>query len=216
LLRFLSPLGWEHINLTGDYTWPHTTDIKPTGPYDDRQDASVGFSTNSQATSMYFVAKHTRRRQPVDKCREAEVVRREWLAEFLSRKTLPKDATQAITVGLTVHHSMVGKAIQNGNVLAHTLLGMKRANYWDADKLAALVEKTPTKAQHVSLAIVLAGIEDSTSKETWRYPNAHSARYFEQLAAWGYGLSDVERIVIDKVAENAATKAAAAAAKNAD
>lgn len=21
LLRFLSPLGWEHINLTGDYTW---------------------------------------------------------------------------------------------------------------------------------------------------------------------------------------------------
>lgn len=143
----------------------------------------------------------------------AEVVRREWLAEFLSRKTLPKDATQAITVGLTVHHSMVGKAIQNGNVLAHTLLGMKRANYWDADKLAALVEKTPTKAQHVSLAIVLAGIEDSTSKETWRYPNAHNARYFEQLAAWGYGLSDVERIVIDAVAEKAATKAAAEAAK---
>ena len=143
----------------------------------------------------------------------AEVVRREWLAEFLSRKTLPKDATQAITVGLTVHHSMVGKAIQNGNVLAHTLLGMKRANYWDADKLAALVEKTPTKAQHVSLAIVLAGIEDSTSKETWRYPNAHSARYFEQLAAWGYGLSDVEQIVIAAVAEKAATKAAEAAAK---
>lgn len=27
LLRFLSPLGWEHINLTGDYTWPHS--IKP-------------------------------------------------------------------------------------------------------------------------------------------------------------------------------------------
>ena len=29
LLRFLSPLGWEHINLTGDYTWPHTNHIKP-------------------------------------------------------------------------------------------------------------------------------------------------------------------------------------------
>lgn len=29
LLRFLSPLGWEHINLTGDYTWPRTNKIKP-------------------------------------------------------------------------------------------------------------------------------------------------------------------------------------------
>lgn len=25
LLRHLSPLGWEHLNLTGDYTWRHTT-----------------------------------------------------------------------------------------------------------------------------------------------------------------------------------------------
>lgn len=29
LLRFLSPLGWEHINLTGDYTWPRANHIKP-------------------------------------------------------------------------------------------------------------------------------------------------------------------------------------------
>lgn len=29
LLRFLSPLGWEHINLTGDYTWPRASQIKP-------------------------------------------------------------------------------------------------------------------------------------------------------------------------------------------
>ncbi len=29
LLRFLSPLGWEHINPTGDYTWPRASQIKP-------------------------------------------------------------------------------------------------------------------------------------------------------------------------------------------
>lgn len=23
LLQYLSPLGWEHINLTGDYVWRH-------------------------------------------------------------------------------------------------------------------------------------------------------------------------------------------------
>ncbi|TFC83397.1 ParB/RepB/Spo0J family partition protein [Cryobacterium cheniae] len=136
----------------------------------------------------------------------AEIVRREWLAEFLSRKTLPKNTAKAIALGLTVHHSVVGKANQNGNVLAHTLLGLERANYWSADKLSALVEHSPTKAQHVTLAIVLAGIEDSTSKETWRYPDAHSARYFEQLAAWGYNLSEVEQIVINTVAEKVATK----------
>ncbi|TFC94385.1 ParB/RepB/Spo0J family partition protein [Cryobacterium sinapicolor] len=140
----------------------------------------------------------------------AEVVRREWLAEFLSRKTLPKDAAKAIALGLTVHHAVVGKALQNGNVLAHTLLGLERANFWSADTLSALVEHSPTKAQHVTLTIVLAGIEDSTSKETWLYPDAHSARYFEQLAAWGYNLSEVEQIVIDTAAEKAATKTAEA------
>jgi hypothetical protein len=25
LLRYLSPLSWEHINLTGNYSWPRTT-----------------------------------------------------------------------------------------------------------------------------------------------------------------------------------------------
>ncbi|TFC85510.1 ParB/RepB/Spo0J family partition protein [Cryobacterium sp. TMT3-29-2] len=142
----------------------------------------------------------------------AEVVRREWLAEFLSRKTLPKDAAKAIALGLTVHHAVVGKANQNGNVLAHTLLGLERAHYFSPDKLSALVEHSPTKAQHVTLAIVLAGIEDSTSKETWRYPDTHTARYLEQLSTWGYSLSEVEHIVINAVAEKAAPKADESAA----
>lgn len=29
LLRFLPPLGWEHIKLTGDYTWPRANQFKP-------------------------------------------------------------------------------------------------------------------------------------------------------------------------------------------
>lgn len=66
------------------------------------------------------------------------------------------------------------------------------------NKLAALVERSPVKAQHVTLAVVLGGIEDSTSKGTWRYPEASNALYFAQLAAWGYGLSDVEALVVVK------------------
>ncbi|AWB88130.1 ParB/RepB/Spo0J family partition protein [Mycetocola zhujimingii] len=125
----------------------------------------------------------------------AEVVRREWLAEFLSRKTLPKDTATVIAQGLTTHHREVGTAIGHGNDLAHTLLGIERGRYSEGDKLAAFIEQHPAKAQHVALATVLGGIEDSTSKETWRYPNPINARYFTQLAAWGYGLSDVEKIV---------------------
>lgn len=29
LLQYLSPLGWEHINLTGDYVWQQNRTIKP-------------------------------------------------------------------------------------------------------------------------------------------------------------------------------------------
>ncbi|MDD9151491.1 hypothetical protein PUY80_02785 [Plantibacter flavus] len=63
-----------------------------------------------------------------------------------------------------------------------------------SDRLAASAEKNPTRAQHVALAIVLAGIEESTGRHTWRQGGDDIAAYFRQLAAWGYPLSDVERI----------------------
>ena len=103
----------------------------------------------------------------------------------------------ARALGLTVHRREVGSAVANGNTLAHILLGIERGGFFDADKLAALLEHSPTKAQHITLAIVLGGIEDSTDKTTWRYPAAVKAQYFQQLATWGYGLSEVEQIVID-------------------
>ena len=28
LLQYLSPLGWEHINLTGDYLWRRSAKLK--------------------------------------------------------------------------------------------------------------------------------------------------------------------------------------------
>lgn len=141
----------------------------------------------------------------------AETVRREFLVELLSRKTLPKDAAAVIAQGLTTHHRAVGSAVSEGNTLAHTLLGIERAGYREGDKLAQIVEQNPTKAQHVSLAVVLAGIEQATSKNTWRYPEAVYARYFEQLTGWGYSLSNVERIVID-----AATADTTAATRDAE
>ncbi|WP_091478796.1 hypothetical protein [Microbacterium azadirachtae] len=125
----------------------------------------------------------------------AETVRREWLITLLTRKTLPKDAAVVIARGLTVHRQAVSSATRDGNELAHQLLGLEPSSYLEADKLAALIEHTPAKAQHVALAVVLGACESVTSKESWRYPTATDAAYLTQLAAWGYSLSDVEQIV---------------------
>lgn len=128
----------------------------------------------------------------------AETVRREWLTSFLTRKTLPKDAAQFIARGLTQHRSTVGTGLQQSNSLAHKLLGVEPASYHSPNALGAIIEKTPTKAMHVALAVVLGGIEESTSRWSWRTPSADTAAYLNQIEAWGYTLSDVERIAAGK------------------
>ena len=116
------------------------------------------------------------------------------LATLLSRKALPKDAAVVIAKGLTVHRQAISTATREGNELAHQLLGLEPSGYFENDKLVALLEQTPAKAQHVALAVVLGACESVTSKQTWRYPSPTDKDYFTQLAAWGYNLSDVEQI----------------------
>lgn len=133
----------------------------------------------------------------------AETVRREWLTTLLSRKTLPKDTPVVIATGLTVHRQAISSATRDGNELAHHLLGIEPTRYFETDKLAALIERAPAKAQHVALAIVLGACESLTSKQSWRYPTATDAAYLTQLATWGYSLSDVEQIITTHQAPNA-------------
>jgi len=128
----------------------------------------------------------------------AETVRRGWLTTFLSRKTLPKDSIPFIAQALTDNRNVVSSGLSSGNNLAHTLLGIEReSGFYAPDKLATLATAFPAKATHVALAIVIGGIEDATGKHTWRNPSRNNASYFRQLATWGYGLSEVERIVAD-------------------
>ncbi|MDR6972725.1 hypothetical protein [Leifsonia shinshuensis] len=99
----------------------------------------------------------------------AETVRREWLTTPLSRKTLPKDTPVMIATGLTVHRHAVSSATRDDNELAHHLPGIEKTGYFEADKLAALIEKSPAKAKDVALAIVLGACESVTSEPSWRY-----------------------------------------------
>ncbi|CAH0223896.1 hypothetical protein [Microbacterium foliorum] len=52
----------------------------------------------------------------------------------------------------------------------------------------------PTKAAHVALAVVIGGVESSTSPYSWRRPNAEATTYLNIIAGWGYALSPVEKI----------------------
>jgi ParB family chromosome partitioning protein len=127
----------------------------------------------------------------------AEVVRLEWLTTFLSRKTLPKDATAFVAIGLTRHRTDVSSALAAGNRFAAVLLGLPEAEgYWSPSPVDTYAEQ-PTKAAHAILAVVLAGMELATGTYTWRNPSSTAVRYFAQIAAWGYPLSEVEQIVVE-------------------
>jgi ParB family chromosome partitioning protein len=120
----------------------------------------------------------------------AETVRREWLATFLARRTLPKNAPQVIAELLTSGRYRVADAINHGNSLAADLLGVAEG----MERLEGYLIAHPTKAGHVNLAVVLGGVEASTDRSTWRHPRAVTARYLRILADWGYALSPVEKI----------------------
>ncbi|ALJ21417.1 ParB/RepB/Spo0J family partition protein [Microbacterium sp. No. 7] len=126
----------------------------------------------------------------------AQTVRREWLTQFLGRRTLPKDAPRVIATALATDRTVVAKGLEGGNKLAHDLLGVAQDSAWGADRLAGFAHTHPAKAVHVTLAIVLGGLEASTGRHSWRNPNRGTAGYLTTLEAWGYTLSDVEQIII--------------------
>ncbi|MDO4143671.1 ParB/RepB/Spo0J family partition protein [Clavibacter michiganensis] len=127
----------------------------------------------------------------------AESVRREFVAALVTRKSLPKDAAQVIAAGLTTHRHEVGRAVQEGSPLAHEFLGVERDYGYHGNALGKFLAATPTKAQHIALAVVLGGMEGAMSRESWRSAPAPDAAYLRQLAAWGYTLSEVEQIIPD-------------------
>lgn len=130
----------------------------------------------------------------------AATVRAGFLAKLITRKALPKNAAAFVAETLTKHRWDV--ANDNGQQAAKDMLGV--TTY---DGLATLVEKTPTKAGHVSLAVALSARESRTSRESWRHPNDADKSYLLQLETWGHHLSAVERIAAGypEVAEEQAT-----------
>jgi len=122
----------------------------------------------------------------------AEVVRREWVASLLTRKTLPKDAAAFAATTLTRHAHLVR---EDGQGYAHKWLGVEQVYASrNANALAELVESNPAKAGFVTLAVALSAFENNANREWHRQQPEAAAAYLSRLAAWGYHLSDVEKL----------------------
>ena len=131
----------------------------------------------------------------------AEIVRREWLAAFVARKTAPKGAEALICEAVVTGHHSLSKAMDHRHPMLFTLLGVERpTGYYGAghDECRKIATKatTPKAATMTMLAAVVAAWEATTGKHSWRNPTAWDARVLGALVEWGYQPSEVERILL--------------------
>ncbi|MEL7978338.1 ParB/RepB/Spo0J family partition protein [Isoptericola sp. F-RaC21] len=128
--------------------------------------------------------------------KSAEVVRREWLAEFAKRTTAPKGAAEYVARAIATDTHTLNRSGGGGHPLACQWLAIEREpGYYGAEKAftALLAKVTPARAQHIALVLVLAAREKETGTHTWRNPGVERD-YLTALESWGYTLSDVEQI----------------------
>ncbi|WP_460841569.1 ParB/RepB/Spo0J family partition protein [Nocardioides marmoraquaticus] len=139
----------------------------------------------------------------------AETVRREWLTEFVKRKTAPKGAEALICEAVVTGHYSLTKAMEHRHPQLFDLLGIERSSgYYGAGirechELAAK-PATPKAATMLTLATIVAAWEHGTGKQTWRNPSAWDARVLGALIEWGYQPSEVERLLLGEDATDAA------------
>jgi ParB family chromosome partitioning protein len=140
--------------------------------------------------------------------RSAETVRREWLAQFVTRKSVPAGAEALICEAVLTGQYSLTKAMSDHHRMLRTLLGEPGQDGFLAGSQACArfaADATTAKVATVrTLAAVLAAWEASTSVHTWRNPTAWDARIMTALAGWGYQPSDVEQLLIGTDADSAA------------
>lgn len=131
----------------------------------------------------------------------AEQVRRTWVKDkLLSRKTPPKGAAIFIAGQLAAHSHLL---TSNGaGQLTRELLGLAD----NASLATAVTELPPTgdpRATVVMLGLVLGALEANTPKDAWRNKGVYSQNYLTFLAANGYDLADVEKVITGEMTDEA-------------
>ena len=171
---------------SGVFTRLCVADWKARGLRKDGKPAAGGMTEEEKAA----------RRETIQNSKDAdsaEVVRREFLIGLLSRKTAPKDAAAFIAHTLTHSDYIVSKG-SNHATLTATLLGMTGGRA----EVKKYLAKPTIKPELVTLAIMCTAYETSIIRTSWRHVDADHSYYLTQLAAWGYNLSDVEKLMLTK------------------
>jgi ParB family chromosome partitioning protein len=130
----------------------------------------------------------------------AEVVRRDWLRQFLTRKTPPQGAEALICEAVVGGQFTLTKAMDAAHPTLRELLGLDTASVYGGGRQAAerLADQqvTPKAATMTTLAAIVTAWEGSTGKHTWRNPDSWDARVLGALAKWGYQPSEVESLLL--------------------
>jgi ParB family chromosome partitioning protein len=140
--------------------------------------------------------------------RAASEVRREFVKNLMGRTKAPKGAQAFIALWLADPVSPASNAINHRHSVACDLLGVEPSSYWSSPKadgtdLVGLVANASLdRAEVLILAMALGSHEAVMTEQVWRGASHHHGRYLRQLAEWGYGLSEIEQSVIDRLAQS--------------
>jgi ParB family chromosome partitioning protein len=157
-------------------------------------------STSPQAAPGMSDEQKTERRRVITNNKAWDVatpVRRDYLIELLSRRSVPKGTLRYVTS--VIMADPAGLAAGDGDRVASLIGKDTHPGAWDRTAAMALAsDASDGRLPLVLLAQVAASVEARFGeRQGWRYPNAALRAYLGFLAACGYGLSEVEQEVTD-------------------
>lgn len=161
--------------------------------------ARRGQATSDKKTDEEREAATIERRRVIENNKAwlaAEVVRREWLTSFLTRRSAPKGTAPFVGMALGCADHEVRRGMESGHRLAKQLLGINDKGAGTTPITAMFATTTDSHAAMIMLGLVLAAYEDTTGKHSWRNPTTAAQRYFQFLIDNGYDASPVEQLVI--------------------
>jgi ParB family chromosome partitioning protein len=187
----LDPIGNGHVTLDeGDGETPGR--------------ASVGESSVAHESGGWTEGQKAERRLVVANNKAwdaAEQVRLAFVTELLHRRTTPKGTLRFVTETLLSDPAVAtsGDDRDLDRVLGHVHGEQepREGDWWARPAATALLDQATPDARlpMLLLAQVVAGIEATTGRSSWRTPSGRLARYFSYLESVGYGVSDVEHLV---------------------
>ena len=190
-------LDWrEHGHrLARDVHRPSPLGDVPAAPADEAEEAAEAARKQAETEERRRVIRLNK------EWKSAEVVRRAFLAQLLTRKTPPAGSSVFVAGMIARRIYEFGYALDHGHRLAVELFGLAGGDgrAWRADIEAltkALDRASDARAQVITLGLMLASIEARTDTHTWRKVDPTVVAYLAFLTEQGYPLSEVEAIAV--------------------